>query len=248
MTEVSQDIRDLILGRLFPLTQMLEAESRTSLRRKLVEFGNELHQLRLQTQRQEIDPLSITELRHVCQKCQRTFPKDDGRLTTTGIRNLCERVMPGDPMPSGECPLCHGLTHLEMVERPPTSVEPGQMAYILVCQNYRYDDEFYHATKGLSPGAGVYLTRDAAERACKALNRTWIQEWHELPFPEGGPDFRKSEDELVKKMRDLYNIELDFDELVDNPFKSSGIPDGAIDLFFEYVALDGWAIHEVQVQ
>ena len=47
--------------------------------------------------------------RHRCQDCGGVWPEVD----LLPIRHLEERVAPGEPVPSGECPLCGALCHEE---------------------------------------------------------------------------------------------------------------------------------------
>jgi rubredoxin len=42
-----------------------------------------------------------------CGDCGLTFNEDD----LNDIRQLWERVLPGDIMPAGECPVCGALAH-----------------------------------------------------------------------------------------------------------------------------------------
>ncbi len=45
--------------------------------------------------------------KHECQNCSKTWSDDEIKP----IKDLHERVAPGEPMPSGECPECGALTH-----------------------------------------------------------------------------------------------------------------------------------------
>ena len=43
-----------------------------------------------------------------CQNCERRFAEDE---LINPIPDLCQRVAPGEPMPSGECPACGAVCH-----------------------------------------------------------------------------------------------------------------------------------------
>ena len=51
-----------------------------------------------------------SELTELCQNCQRRFTEDE---LTNPIPDLTQRVLPGEPMPSGECPVpdCRAVCH-----------------------------------------------------------------------------------------------------------------------------------------
>lgn len=44
---------------------------------------------------------------HECQNCGMRWAEDDLRV----VRHLTMRVLPGEPMPSGECPVCGAVCH-----------------------------------------------------------------------------------------------------------------------------------------
>ncbi len=54
----------------------------------------------------------VAESQHVCQNCGSTFPAE---TELPGPQALEQRVSPGEPVPSGECPKCGALCHLELV-------------------------------------------------------------------------------------------------------------------------------------
>jgi hypothetical protein len=49
---------------------------------------------------------------HVCDNCGKGWPEDK----LEPIRDLHQRVAPGEIMPSGECPECHCLCHPQTAE------------------------------------------------------------------------------------------------------------------------------------
>ena len=61
--------------------------------------------------------IGIDSSRSKCQSCGRIWC--DG--LTADVEYLFERVRPGEPMPSGECPICGALCH--PVETPSTRME-----------------------------------------------------------------------------------------------------------------------------
>jgi len=52
-------------------------------------------------------------LQHVCQDCRSTFPEE---MELPKVQDLEQRVDPGEPAPSGQCPKCGALCHLEAAE------------------------------------------------------------------------------------------------------------------------------------
>ena len=70
-----------------------------------------------------------------CQNCGMRWAEDDLRV----VRNLTMRVLPGEPMPSGECPecgaLCHAVEETASVD-PPGGAEGGvRVHYFDYCTN-----------------------------------------------------------------------------------------------------------------
>ena len=57
---------------------------------------------------------TTTNSRHVCGNCGKFW--DDEDVENDEIKDFWGRVSPGEEMPSGECPDCGALTHLN---RPP---------------------------------------------------------------------------------------------------------------------------------
>jgi len=46
-------------------------------------------------------------MKHKCQNCEKQWTDKE----VQPVKDLWERVTPGEPMPSGECPACGALTH-----------------------------------------------------------------------------------------------------------------------------------------
>lgn len=75
----------------------------------------------------EVAPLeTVVQIEYVgCQDCEWTG--DIGDVSDKGIRDIFERVSPGEVMPAGECPKCGALVHLidEEDARRPISAGDG---------------------------------------------------------------------------------------------------------------------------
>jgi hypothetical protein len=59
------------------------------------------------------------EPKHQCQNCERQFGEDE---LVNPIPDLGQRVAPGEPMPSGECPACGALCQ-PLIEPAPNAKE-----------------------------------------------------------------------------------------------------------------------------
>lgn len=53
----------------------------------------------------------MPELLHECQNCRDLF-RDDAIVPIGEVKDLLQRVTPGEVMPSGECKKCGSLTHI----------------------------------------------------------------------------------------------------------------------------------------
>jgi uncharacterized membrane-anchored protein len=49
-------------------------------------------------------------MKHLCQDCNKLWREEDLVLP---IKDIFQRVLPGEPMPSGECPECGALCHVQ---------------------------------------------------------------------------------------------------------------------------------------
>ena len=198
--------------------------------------------------------MSIHRLMHVCQACEKMFNPDEYDLKPGDIKDYFDRVAPGDPTPSGQCPDCGALTHIEERELPPEKINTGDTLYILNRVAFEYDDQFYSTGNygnTFSEPDKIYLTREAAEKAMVLAKRDFLsKDWeHGLPIGEDGlyPKDRKCLEELGTKLKELFGIDVDFTDpyLGKNPM--FGAPPAACDLFWEYVNLPSFEIHEVKV-
>ena len=62
---------------------------------------------------------------HTCQSCDWTGPST--RLNP--VTDVFERVQPGEPMPSGECPCCGALCHFKAL--PPTGTKDAPVRIVV---------------------------------------------------------------------------------------------------------------------
>jgi hypothetical protein len=121
-----------------------------------------------------------------CQNCDWKGPDDELKP----IRKLWERVEPGDPMPSGECPKCGALCQpvegeLQLPDRTPTEPEEGDW----ITNDYKQWQE-YNGRKitVTDPDDWAAQMKDVMEREQWWPN-LWLQgergEWNLLDIHKG---------------------------------------------------------------
>ncbi|WP_234625063.1 hypothetical protein RMS29_027390 (plasmid) [Agrobacterium rosae] len=68
-------------------------------------------------------------MKYICQNCSNSFAENELRE----IRNITERVMPGEIMPAGECPSCGALCHAPLHDAESPVFDALLLAYGSLC-------------------------------------------------------------------------------------------------------------------